>query len=184
MRRKFLVPVLLGLIAIAVSCGHPRLGTTPSGAPPAASARRYATVVIRPFSLEGARIQENPRVKEFAVGLPDLLARDIKGYLQSRRNPPTVIVGGKPAADSLVVEGSFLDITAGSTAARWIVGLGAGRSTVSARWVIKDGASGETLATHEEASHTGGTYTGMTAIESDADALARKVVNTLGRLLR
>ncbi len=181
MKARLLIPVTFGLLAVVASCGHPRTRPAATGSAPA---QRYASVVIRPFSLEGARIQENPRVKEFAVGMPDLIASDIKGYLLSRRNPPTVSVGGKAGPGTLVVEGAFEDITAGSTAARWIVGMGAGRSTVSARWVIKDGATGETLATYQEASHTGGTYTGMTALESDAEALARKVVNTLGRLLR
>jgi hypothetical protein len=167
--------MLLILSWLLASCGGgPREVRPTSGA----ASGTHAAIVIAPFSLGKAKIQDNAEVQAFASQLPDEFPGYVTSFLARDRRQ---ILSAPPAGgeDYLLVEGDFLAITAGSFAARFVVGFGAGRSTVEASWTIKDGLSGGVLGTYRDAAHSGNAYRGMTAVESDARALARVVARTI-----
>jgi len=148
---------------------------------------RYSTIVIKDFSLDGAAIQENNDVKTFAQGLPKQFSEYVKSYVESMRTVDNVVLGsnaGNLSGDYVVIEGNFTKITAGSTAARILVGFGAGSSTVGAQWEVKDGKTGKVLGSFEKNRHTASGFRGAQAVNADAQYLAKDVAKLLHNLLR
>ena len=87
-----------------------------------------------------------------------------------------VIVGSASPAPpaAIVISGTLTEIDKGSTAARWIIGFGAGRSIARATFEIKD-AGGATLARFESRkAYSGGAGIGG-ANFLDMDDLVRKL---------
>jgi hypothetical protein len=154
----------------------------------AAESGKYGTIVLREFSLEGAAIQENEDVKAFAQTLPPDFAEWVASYLESMKVSQRVVVDragkGEAHEGALVVEGKFTKITAGSTAARWVVGFGAGSSTVGAQWTVKDVATGKVLEKFIKNQHTSSSVRGIHAVESDARYLAKYVASTIQKLVK
>lgn len=154
----------------------------------AAEVGQYTTIVLKEFSLEGAAIQELPDVKDYAQTLPPDFAEWVASYLESMKVAHKVVVekagkGEAPPAGALVVEGHFTKITAGSTAARWVVGWGAGASTCGAEWTVKD-STGKVLGKFNKNQHTSSSVRGIHALESDARFLARYVASTIQKLAK
>ena len=154
----------------------------------AAEVGNYTTIVLKEFSLEGAAIQENEDTKDFAQTLPPEFAGWVASYLESMKVEQKVVVekagkGETPHAGALVVEGHFTKITAGSTAARWVVGWGAGASTCGAEWTVKD-STGKVLGKFNKNQHTSSSVRGIHALESDSRFLARYVASTIQKLAK
>jgi len=147
---------------------------------------KYKTIVIKEFSLEGARIQENADTKAFAETLPTDFARTLKAYLEDMSLAENVVIykEGEVYENAVIVEGNFTKITAGSTAARIIVGFGAGSSTVGAQWKVKDAQTEKELGSFEKNSHSASGVTGAMALRSDSQYLAKYVANTIKKLLK
>jgi len=148
---------------------------------------RYSTIVIKDFSLDGAAIQENDDVKAFAQGLPKQFSEYVKSDMESLKTAENVVLGsneGNISGDYVVIEGNFTKVTAGSTAARILVGFGAGSSTVGAKWEVKDGKTGKVLGSFEKNRHTASGFRGAQAVNADAQYLAKDVAKLLHKLLR
>ena len=87
-----------------------------------------------------------------------------------------VIVGSASSAPpaAIVISGKLTEIDKGSTAARWIIGFGAGRAIARATFEIKD-AGGATLARFESRkAYSGGAGIGGANL-LDMDDLVRKL---------
>ena len=90
--------------------------------------------------------------------------------LPERRIPVTP----GPAHEAIVVSGKLTEIDKGSTAARWIIGFGAGRAIARGTFEIKD-AGGATLARFESRkAYSGGAGIGGANL-LDMDDLVRKL---------
>jgi hypothetical protein len=153
----------------------------------AAEVGQYTTIVLKEFSLEGAAIQENEDVKAFAQTLPPDFAEWVSSYLESMHVSQKVVVEkgkGEVPQGALLVEGRFTKITAGSTAARWVVGWGAGSSTVGAEWTVKDASTGKVVNTFKKNQHTSSSVRGIHAVESDARFLAKYVASTIQKIVK
>jgi hypothetical protein len=154
----------------------------------AAEVGQYTTIVLKEFSLEGAAIQENEDTKAFAQTLPPDFAQWVASYLESMHVSQKVVVEkpgkGEVPQGALLVEGRFTKITAGSTAARWMVGFGAGASTVGAEWTVKDVGTGKVLNKFNKNQHTSSSVRGIHAVESDARYLAKYVASTIQNLAK
>jgi len=179
MKKGFALVALLGVFLLGISIYGSR----------AAEVKQYSTIVLKEFSLEGAAIQDLPDVKDYAQTLPPDFAEWVAGYLGSMKVPQKVVVekAGKGEAlpeGALVVEGHFTKITAGSTAARWVVGFGAGASTVGAEWTVKDVGTGKVLNKFNKNQHTSSSVRGIHAVESDARYLAKYVASTIQKLAK
>ncbi len=176
MKKGWALLILLGVFLLGISI-HGSM---------AAEVGNYTTIVLKEFSLEGAAIQENADTKDFAQTLPPEFAEWVASYLESMKVEQKVMVekagkGEAPSAGALVVEGRFTKITAGSTAARWVVGWGAGASTCGAEWTVKD-STGKVLGKFNKNQHTASSVRGIHALESDARFLARYVASTIQKL--
>jgi len=150
---------------------------------------KYSTIILKEFSLEGTAIQENPDTEAYAKSLPPEFSQMVEGYLESYKVSQKVVLekAGKGEASSegaVIVEGHFTKITAGSTAARWIVGLGAGASGVGAEWTVKDASTGKELGKYNKMQRTSSSVRGIHALESDARYLAKYVASTIAKLLK
>ncbi len=179
MKKGWAISVLLGIFLLGIW----------SQGSMAAEMKQYSTIVLKQFSLQGTAIQENEDVKAFAETLPPDFAQWVASYLESMKVAPKVVVetAGKIEAaqeGSLLVEGRFTKITAGSTAARWVVGFGAGASTVGAEWTIKDAGSGKVLDKFNKNQHTSSSVRDIHAVESDARYLAKYVASTIQKLVK
>jgi hypothetical protein len=133
---------------------------------------KYSTIILKEFSLEGAAIQENPDTEAFAKGLPSQFSLMVEEFLQV------------PSPQAVIVEGRFTKITAGSTAARIVVGLGAGASTVGAEWTVKDATTGKVLGKYNKNQHSSSGVRGIHALESDSRYLAKYVASTISKLVK
>jgi len=171
--------LVLAVVTLLFSC------RSTGSVKPGASLSKYSAIVISDFSLEGTKIQANPDVEVFAKRLPANFAAMVKDYLDGMGIFRKVVLKKNASSvagtEYLVLTGKFTKITAGSTAARWVVGFGAGASTVGAKWEVRDGRTGKVLGSWEKNRHTSGAYRGMTAVESDARHLARDVAVLLKR---
>jgi len=147
---------------------------------------KYKTIVIKEFSLEGAKIQENEDTKAFAETLPTDFARTLKAYLEDMSLVDNVVIykEGEVYEDAVIVEGYFTKVTAGSTAARLIVGFGAGASTVGAQWKVKDAQTEKELGSFERNAHSASGVRGALALRSDSQYLAKYVAKTIKKLLK
>ncbi|MEW6067823.1 MAG: DUF4410 domain-containing protein [Nitrospirota bacterium] len=175
--KKYLLISLLLVFCFACSSG--RVKTS--------SAVDCSTIVLKDFSLEGTAIQENVDVKAFAGTLPPKFSEMVKEYLVAMKVSQKIVIekaGEKGSYENpIIVDGSFTKITAGSTAARLLVGFGAGSSTVGAEYTIKD-SSGKELGKFKKNSHTASGVRGIYAIESDARYLAKYVATTIKNLIK
>jgi len=145
---------------------------------------KYSTIILKEFSLEGTAIQENPDTESFAKGLPSEFSQMVEEYLQAYKVSQDVLRGEGPSQNAVVVEGRFTKITAGSTAARIIVGFGAGSSTVGAEWTVKDASTGKVLGKYTKNQHSSSEVRGIHALESDSRYLAKYVASTIAKLLK
>jgi hypothetical protein len=155
----------------------------------AAEGGKYTTIVLKEFSLEGAAIQELPEVKDYAQTLPPEFSTMVKDFLETMKVSQNVVEEkagkeGATSANAVIVEGRFTKISAGSTAARWVVGWGAGASSVGAEWTVKDASTGKELGKYNRNQHTSSAYRGIQAVESDARYLAKYVASTIQKLVK
>jgi len=175
------IVLLLFVLTLVFGCRSTGV-TKPDG-----DTSKYRTIVVKDFSLEGAAIQENEDLKAFANGLPKKFSGFVKNYVEAYKIADKVVLassGAKVSGDYLVIEGSFTKITAGSTAARILVGFGAGASTVGAKWDVKDGRTGEVLSSFERNKHTSSGYRGAQAVNADAEYLAKDLAKLLKKMLQ
>ena len=113
-------------------------------------------VVIRPFSATDEDLVEGDRhkdeTKKMQVDAPPMLSREFVTKL--KEFGPFTDVSALEAdaaapADSLVVEGKFIEMDPGSRAKRYFVGFGAGKSGVTVEGAVK-AADGTVLATFKQ----------------------------------
>ncbi|MDH7499954.1 MAG: DUF4410 domain-containing protein [candidate division NC10 bacterium] len=145
---------------------------------------KYSTIILKEFSLEGAAIQENPDTEAFAKGLPSEFSQMVEEFLQAYKVSQNVVRGEGPSTNAVIVEGRFTKITAGSTAARIVVGWGAGSSTVGAEWTVKDATTGKVLGKYNKNQHSSSSVRGIHALESDSRYLAKYVASTISKLMK
>lgn len=148
---------------------------------------RYSTIVLKNFSLEDAKIHKDMDVQIYAKKLPENLSNMISEYLKEMNLFKKVVryEEGKSYENAIVLDGKFTKITPGSTAAKIIVGFGAGSSTVGAEGKIKDKKTGETLASFEHNRHSPfSAAPGRPEYILDADAknLAKDIVKFIQKL--
>ncbi len=104
------------------------------------------------------------------------LRQGLVARLREAEDLREVIVGSASAAPpaAIVISGKLTEIDKGSTAARWIIGFGAGRAIARATFEIKD-AGGVTLARFESRkAYSGGAGIGGANL-LDMDDLVRKL---------
>lgn len=150
---------------------------------------KYSTIILKEFSLEGAAIQENPDTEIYAKTLPSEFGQMVEEFLEAYKVSQKVVLekgekGEGSSEGAVVVEGRFTKITAGSTAARIVVGWGAGSSTVGAEWTVKDAGTGKVLGSYKKNQHSSSSVRGMDALESDARYLAKYVASTVSKTLK
>ena len=174
MRKGWIILTLLGLFLFGTSIS----------ASFAAEGGKYSTIVLKEFSLEGTAIQENPDTEAYAKSLPPEFSQMVEEFLEAYRVSQKVVRGEGPSENAVIVEGRFTKITAGSTAARWVVGLGAGSSGVGAEWTVKEASTGKELGKYTKMQRTSSSVRGIHAIESDARYLAKHVASTIAKLLK
>jgi len=120
-------------------------------------------VVMRHFSgldadlgtgAEGGKQERQIEAKTIKTEGPKVLAEEFVKQLKSLGPYATVsaVETEAPRSAALVLEGKFTKIDPGSRAKRYLVGFGAGKSTVSISGSVKDGA-GALLATFEQTRH-------------------------------
>jgi hypothetical protein len=129
--------------------------------PPATPA---TAVVMRPFSSaeadlgtggEGGGEGQQADAKTIKASGPTALAEKFVSTLKSLGpygNVTAADASAGPPAGALVVEGKFTKLDPGSRAKRYLVGFGAGKSTVAVSGTVKDSA-GATLATFSQQRH-------------------------------
>jgi hypothetical protein len=154
-------------------------------------------VMIRRFSSEGAdlgtgaegkgtRSEEAAKIQKEG---PDLLATEFVARLL-KLGPYTKVTildeGTAIPPEAIVVEGKFLKIDPGSRAARYFVGFGAGKSTVSVEGVVKDG-TGKTLAEFSQrrfGSMGIGGGDSLAKLTSDSKSIGKDIAEFLGAWAR
>ncbi|MFH0872537.1 MAG: DUF4410 domain-containing protein [bacterium] len=179
MRKGWIILTLLGLFLFGTSISASFAG----------EGGKYSTIVLKEFSLEGAAIQDNPDTEAYAESLPTEFSQMVEEFLEVYKASQKVVLekagkGGASEGGAVVVEGRFTKITAGSTAARIVVGWGAGSSTVAAEWTVKDASTGKVLGEYKKNQHSSSSVRGIHALESDARYLARYVASTIAKLLK
>lgn len=117
---------------------------------------KYSTIVLKDFSLEDTKIHKDMDVQIYAKKLPANLSDMISEYLKEMNLFKKVVryEEGKSYENAIILEGRFTRITPGSTAAKFVVGFGAGSSTVGAEGKIKDTKTGNALASFEHNRHS------------------------------
>ena len=153
------------------------------GANASAPTKPYAEIIIRPFSVSGAGIQDNPEVKAYAAGLPDEFSSLIKEYLAEYGAGHPVIINGTiaPGPGAVYVEGFFTDITTGSSASHTIGDFTGAKTTLRAHWAVIGPDGGK--ETHSETSHSSNEGKGALALRSDARRLAKHVAASIIRFI-
>ncbi|GAB4489098.1 MAG: DUF4410 domain-containing protein [Thermodesulfovibrionales bacterium] len=120
----------------------------------------YRTIVIRDISFEGTSIQDvdetkHPDFKDVVRKLGTSVPDTIASRLREMKVFPKVVRGADASGDGVVVlEARFTKITTGNRAARFLVGFGAGSSTVGIEGKLVDRKTGEVLATFENNTHS------------------------------
>lgn len=117
---------------------------------------KYKTIVIRDFSTEDAKIHKDAVIQDYAKKLPGHLSDMVSEHLKDMGLFKKVVryEKGKSYGDAVILEGKFTKITPGSTAAKLIVGFGAGSSTLGAEGELKDSKTGDVLASFEHNRHS------------------------------
>lgn len=117
---------------------------------------KYSTIVLKDFSLEDTKIHKDMDVQIYAKKLPAHLSDMINEYLKEMGLFKKIVrhEEGKSYENAIVLEGKFTKITPGSTAAKIVVGFGAGSSTVGTEGKMKDNKTGEVLASFEHNRHS------------------------------
>lgn len=148
---------------------------------------KYSTIVLKNFSIEDAKIHKDMDVQIYAKKLPENLSNMISEYLKEMNLFKKIVryEEGKSYENAIVLEGKFTKVTPGSTAAKIIVGFGAGTSTVGAEGKVKDAKTGNVLASFEHNRHSPfSAAPGRPEYILDADAknLAKDIVKFLQKL--
>lgn len=148
---------------------------------------KYSTIVLKDFSLEDAKIHKDMDVQIYAKKLPANLSDMISEYLKEMNLFKKVVryEEGKSYENAIILEGRFTKITPGSTAAKLVVGFGAGSSTVGAEGKIKDTKTGEALASFEHNRHSPFSVAPgrpEAILDSDAKNLAKDIVKFIQKL--
>jgi len=117
---------------------------------------KYSTIVLKDFSLDDTKIHKDMDVQIYAKKLPANLSDMINDYLKEMKLFKKIVKyeEGKSYEDAIIIEGRFTKITPGSTAAKLVVGFGAGSSTVGAEGKIKNTKTEEVLASFEHNRHS------------------------------
>jgi len=111
-------------------------------------------LAIRTFSATDADITNEKKedTKTMQASGPPMLASRIAAKLK-QLGPFTDVSelasGAEPAADSILLEGKFTELNPGSRAARYVVGFGAGHSSVGVEGSVKT-TDGTLLATFKQ----------------------------------
>ncbi len=157
---------LAPVVAIVVLLGACTTTTiTPELVQPAPE-QKIDTVVVAEFTSEDELLE---------LYIPHL-RQGLVARLREAEDLREVIVGSASAAPpaAIVISGKLTEIDKGSTAARWIIGFGAGRAIARATFEIKD-AGGVTLARFESRkAYSGGAGIGGANL-LDMDDLVRKL---------
>jgi hypothetical protein len=148
---------------------------------------KYSTIVLKNFSLEDAKIHKDMDVQIYAKKLPENLSNMISEYLKEMNLFKKVVryEEGKSYENAIVLDGKFTKISPGSTAAKFVVGFGAGSSTVGAEGNLKEAKTGNVLASFEHNRHSPFSVApGRPEIilDSDAKNLAKDIVRFLQKL--
>ena len=118
----------------------------------------------------------------FRRGFRDQLGKD-KAFTSVSEDPPTAPV----AASTLIISGTITEIDRGNAAARFIIGLGAGRAIARGTFEIHD-ANGMTLAKFESRkSYSGGAGIGgmdMVSMEELVQQLGAETGNAVSRWMK
>ncbi len=126
-----------------------RVAKLPAGADVPVLVRRFSSDAADLGSGgEGGKKDRMVEAQKIQKDGPEILATEFVGRLLKLGSFTKVSVLETDAAvppEAIVIEGKFLKIDPGSRAARYFVGFGAGKSTVSVEGAVKDG-SGRTLA--------------------------------------
>ena len=157
---------LAPLVAIVVLLGACTTTTiTPELVQPAPE-QKIDTVVVAELTSEDELLE---------LYIPHL-RQGLVARLREAEDLREVIVGSASPAPpaAIVISGKLTEIDKGSTAARWIIGFGAGRAIARATFEIKD-AGGATLARFESRkAYSGGAGIGGANL-LDMDDLVRKL---------
>jgi hypothetical protein len=162
--------LLLPLAALFTSCGtvssvQPAAGTTIGG-------KTYSRVIVRDFAYRGAADEERGPLS--SQTFPNFVSTEItkKGAFGS------VARGGKPDANTLVIEGEVTRFVEGNAALRLMVGLGAGSSYFDSNVRFVDGGSGSVVGSMKADKNSwvlgGGLAAGQT-VETFMNGAAKKV---------
>lgn len=148
---------------------------------------KYSTIVLKDFSLEDAKIHKDMDVQIYAKKLPTHLSDMITEYLKEMGLFKKILryEDGKSYEDAIILEGRFTKITPGSTAAKLIVGFGAGSSTVGAKGQMMDSKTGEVLASFEHNRHSPFSVAPgrpEQILEADAKNLAKDIASFIKKL--
>jgi Domain of unknown function (DUF4410) len=114
-----------------------------------------ARVAIRPFSATDADITEGEKkdeTKKMQVDAPPMLAARFAEKLKEFgpfTEVTTLDASGTAPADTLLVEGQFVEMDPGSRAKRYLVGFGAGKSGVTVEGSVR-APDGMLLATFKQ----------------------------------
>jgi hypothetical protein len=148
---------------------------------------KYSTIVLKDFSLEDTKIHKDMDVQIYAKKLPANLSNMISEYLKEMGLFTKIVryEEGKSYEDAIILEGRFTKITPGSTAAKLIVGFGAGSSTVGAEGEIKESKTGDVLASFEHNRHSPFSVAPgkpEQILEADAKNLAKDIASFIKKL--
>ena len=143
MKASFASKSLLVALAtsVLVSCGSTS-GIKPSpGVNP--GSHRYGKVIVRDFNSALTAPETRMKVETARKTFAD----QIQGSIQKTGVFRSVARGGKPDADTLVIDGTITRYEDGNAALRLLIGLGAGSSYFDATVRFRDGATLQELGT-------------------------------------
>lgn len=118
--------------------------------------KKYDTLIIKDFSADGAEYSRvNDEEKTTIIKMLPLikanLALSLEAELKAKKLFKTIVRNDLPeSSKAVILEGAFSEFNAGSKAAKFFVGFGAGKVYIKFKGRLIDAATNKELATFED----------------------------------
>lgn len=119
----------------------------------------YDNLIIKDFPIDKAEVSnisdgDMPRYKALKPKLVNMLSDEVVRQLRAKKLFKKVQRNGQTGGKTIIMEGRFTEVNAGSRAAKFWVGYGAGSSKIAVKGRLLDAATGKELAVFENSRHS------------------------------